>query len=124
MNRSRYTREQIAEAVKRHRAGVTVRELCREYGVCNETLMRWQRKYGERRTEEPQRLWQLEDENHRLKQVVADLTLEIRAVRAAAVNRAGTPVRAAHRRGGSRKRTGRAGTKAFVAPPHVVLPPG
>lgn len=74
--KSKFTSEQIAYAVKQAEAGVPVAELCRKYGISNQTFYRWRSKYGGLMPSEVKRLKQLEDENRRLKQIVADLSLD------------------------------------------------
>ena len=74
--KSKFTSEQIAYAVKQAEAGVPVAELCRKYGISNQTFYRWRSKYGGLTPSEVKRLKQLEDENRRLKQIVADLSLD------------------------------------------------
>jgi putative transposase len=76
MKKSRFTEEQIAFALKQHEAGVTVAEITRRLGVSEQTFYRWRKKYGVLAPSEVRRLKQLEDENRRLKQMVADLTLD------------------------------------------------
>lgn len=74
--KSKFTSEKIAYAVKQAEAGVPVAELCRKYGISNQTFYRWRSKYGGLMPSEVKRLKQLEDENRRLKQIVADLSLD------------------------------------------------
>ncbi len=81
MKRSRFTEEQIIAAVKEHSAGTPAKELCRRLGVGVETLYRWKRKYGGMEVSEARRLHALEDENRRLKRIVADQALDIAALK-------------------------------------------
>ena len=74
--RSRYTEEQVALALQQHQAGIDVTEICRKYGISQQTFYRWRSKYGGLSPSEVRRLKQLEDENRRLKRLVADLTLD------------------------------------------------
>jgi putative transposase len=76
MRRSRFNEEQIVAALKEHEAGTTTKELCRRLGIAEPTFYRWKKKYAGLGISEIRRLKQLEDENRRLKQVVADLTLD------------------------------------------------
>jgi len=81
MRRSRFTEEQIIAALKEHAAGTPAKELCRRLGVGGETLYRWKRKYGGMEVSEARRLRALEDENRRLKKLVADLALDNAALK-------------------------------------------
>jgi len=74
--KSKFTEEQIAFALKQHEAGVPLKELCRKYGVSEQTFYRWKTKYAGMAPSELQRLKQLEAENRKLKQLVADLSLD------------------------------------------------
>ncbi len=76
MSTKRYTDEQIAHALRAVQDGVTVREVCRKFGVTEQTVYRWKKKFGAMMPSEIKRLKQLEDENRRLKSIVADLTLD------------------------------------------------
>jgi putative transposase len=73
MPRTRYTNAQIAHALRALQDGVTVLEICRKFGAAEQTVYRWKRKYGAMM---PREIKQLEDENQRLKSIVADLTLD------------------------------------------------
>ena len=81
MRRSRFSEEQIISILREGEAGRKVDELCREHGVAKHTYYRWKAKYGGLQVDEAKRLRQLEDENRRLKQVVADLTLDNQALK-------------------------------------------
>jgi putative transposase len=76
MRKSRFTEEQIAIALRQAEAGTAVAELCRKLGITETTFYRWKRKYGGLGVPELRELRQLRDENRRLKQTVADLTLD------------------------------------------------
>ena len=76
MKRSRFTDEKIIEVLRLHAAGAKASELCREHGISEATLYNWKARYGGLTVSEARRLKQLEDENRKLKQVVADLTLD------------------------------------------------
>ncbi len=78
MKRSTYTDEQILAIVKEGEAGRKVADLCRSHGISEQTYYRWKAKYGGMELSEMQRLKQLEDENRRLKQIVAEQTLDFR----------------------------------------------
>jgi putative transposase len=76
MKRSRYSEEQIIGILRQHEAGVKTTELCREHGISEATFYNWKAKFGGMDVSEAQRLRQMEDENRRLKQLVADLSLD------------------------------------------------
>lgn len=76
MRTSRFTVEQIAHALRRSEGGTPATEICRELGVTQNTFYRWKRKYSGIGTPELRELRQLREENRKLKQVVADLTLD------------------------------------------------
>jgi len=82
MKRSKYTDEQILAIVKEGEAGQKVADLCRANGITEQTYYRWKAKYGGMELSEMQRLKQLEDENRRLKHIVAEQTLDIQALKA------------------------------------------
>lgn len=72
MKRSRFTEDQIIGILKEHEAGVPVAELCRKHGVSNASLYKWKAKYGGMDVSEARKLKALEDENARLKKLLAD----------------------------------------------------
>ena len=76
MKRKRYTEQQIVFALQQAEAGTPVAEICRKMGIAEQTFYRWKKRYGDLGVSEIRRLKQLEDENRRLKRVVADLTLD------------------------------------------------
>lgn len=81
MKKATFTDEQIIGVLKRAEAGETIIALCRELGISDSTFHRWRTKYGGMEVSEAKRLKQLEDENRRLKQIVADLTLDNAALK-------------------------------------------
>jgi putative transposase len=76
MKKSRYTEEQIAYALHQAEVGTPVAEVIRKMGISEQTFYRWKKKYGGLGTSELRRLRQLEEENRRLKKLVADLSLD------------------------------------------------
>jgi putative transposase len=76
MKKSRFTEEQITYALRQAEAGEAVTELCRQLGVSQQTFYQWRRKYHGVGVAELRRLRQLEDENRKLKRLVADLSLD------------------------------------------------
>jgi len=76
LKKTRYTDEQIAFALRQAEAGTRVSEVCRKIGVSEQTFYRWKRKFAGMGVAEVRRLKQLEEENHKLKQLVADLSLD------------------------------------------------
>ena len=81
MRRSRFTDERIVAALKEHEAGVSTQELCRRLGIRQETLYRWKRKYGGLEVGDARRLRELEEENRRLKRLVAEQALDVLALK-------------------------------------------
>ncbi|EKS42896.1 hypothetical protein HMPREF9696_00439 [Afipia clevelandensis ATCC 49720] len=76
MKRKRFSEEQIAFALRQAESGTTIEEICRKMGVSEPTFYRWKKVYAGMGVAEIRRLKQLEDENTKLKRVVADLTLD------------------------------------------------
>ena len=76
MTRKRFTEEQIAFALRQAEAGTPVAEIIRKLGVSEQTFYRWKRKYAGLGVAELRRLKLLEEENRKLKQLVADLSLD------------------------------------------------
>ncbi len=77
MKRGRFSEEQIIGILKQVNGGRTVAEVCREYGVGESTYYKWKSKYDGLEVNEARRLKALEDENARLKRIVADQALDI-----------------------------------------------
>lgn len=76
MKKSKYTEEQIAFALKQAEVGTPVEEVCRKMGISDATFYNWRKKYGGLGPSELKRLKQLEEENGKLKRLVADLSLD------------------------------------------------
>ncbi|CRR15180.1 Hin recombinase [Stenotrophomonas maltophilia] len=76
MKKSRFTEEQIAYALKQAELGTAAGEICRKMGIAEATFYVWRKKYGGLGPWELKRLRLLEDENRKLKQLVADLSLD------------------------------------------------
>ena len=76
MKRKRFATEQIIKILKEAELGIKIVELCRKYGIVEQTFYNWRNKYGGMDISEAKRLKALEDENRRLKRLVADLSLD------------------------------------------------
>lgn len=76
MKKSKFTEEQIAFALRQSETGTTVAEVCRKMGISDATFYNWKKKYGGLGVAELRRLRQLEEENRKLRQLVADLSLD------------------------------------------------
>ena len=76
MKKSRFSEQQIVYAIKQVEAGVPIPELCRKYGISQQTFYRWRKKYGGLAPSELRRLKELDRENGQLKKRVADLSLD------------------------------------------------
>ena len=82
MRGKRFKEEQIIAVLKEAEAGISVQELCRKYGMSDGTLYNWKAKYGGLTVNEARRIRFLEDENRRLKHIVAEQALDIQALKA------------------------------------------
>lgn len=76
MKKTKFTEVQIVFALKQAENGTSVEEVCRKIGISEATFYNWRKKYGGLGISELRRLKQLEEENHKLKQLVADLSLD------------------------------------------------
>jgi putative transposase len=76
MKRTRFTEEQIIGVLQEAGGAVSIREVCRKHGITEQTFFRWRAKYGGLQVSEARRLKGLEDENRRLKKLVAELSLD------------------------------------------------
>jgi putative transposase len=82
MKKTRFSEEQMIGAVKQLEAGRSAKEVARELGITDQTLYNWRTKYSGLDVNEARRLKELEDENRRLKTMVADLSLDREALKA------------------------------------------
>lgn len=81
MKRSRFTEEQITQILAEFRAGTNQRELSRKYGVSTATISNWNTRFGGMQSTDVRKLRALEDENSKLKRIVADQAVEIMAAK-------------------------------------------
>ena len=81
MRKSRYSEEQIIRVLQQVEAGQKVKDVIREHGISEQTYYRWKSKYGGMSVSDAKRLKQLEAENRRLKKLVADLSLDVQALK-------------------------------------------
>ena len=81
MKKSRFSEEQIIAVLREHQAGVPAAELCRKHGISSATFYKWKAKYGGLEVSEAKRLRSLEDENRRLKKLLAEQMLDMAAMK-------------------------------------------
>ena len=81
MRRSRFSDEQIIAIVKEHAAGLGTAELCRKHGISDATFYKWRSRYGGIEPSDAKRLRSLEEENARLKKLLADSVLDVSTLR-------------------------------------------
>jgi putative transposase len=76
MRKSRVTQEQVIKVLKEHAAGLSAGDVCRKYGISDATFYKWRSRYGGMEISEARKLKALEDENRRLKKLLADTMLD------------------------------------------------
>lgn len=77
MKRSRFSEEQIISILKEHQASISAAELCRKYGVSDATFYKWRSKYGDMEVSEIKQLMALEEENAKLKKLLAESMIDV-----------------------------------------------
>jgi putative transposase len=83
MRKSRFSEEQIISILKEHQAGIALAEICRKHGISDATFYTWRSKYGGMEVSDARRLKALEDENRRLKKLLAESMLDVSTLREA-----------------------------------------
>jgi len=81
MKKTRFTEEQIIRILKAQESGQKTLDVCRQHGICESTFYKWKAKYGGMEVSDAKRLKGLEDENRRLKSLLADAHLDIAMLR-------------------------------------------
>jgi putative transposase len=81
MRKSRFTEAQIIGALKEHAAGISATELCRKHGISDATFYKWRSRYGGMEISDARKLKALDDENRRLKKLLAESMLDVSTLR-------------------------------------------
>jgi putative transposase len=81
MKRSRFTDDQIIGILKEHEAGISAADLCRKHGISDATFYKWRAKYGGMDVSDARRLKALQDENAKLKKLLAESMLDVATLR-------------------------------------------
>ena len=81
MRRSKYGEEQVIGILKEHDAGLSTAEICRKYGVSNATFYKWRGRFGGMEVSDARKLKALEEENRKLKKLLAELMLDVSTLR-------------------------------------------
>ena len=92
MRRGRFTEDQIIGVLREHEAGVKTADLCRKHGISDATFYNWKAKYGGMTVSEAARLRTLEDENRRLKKLLAESMLDVSALNVSIGSEVGTGI--------------------------------
>ena len=86
MRKGRFSEEQIIKVLKEHQAGIPIVELCRKHGISDATFYTWRTKYGGMEVSDARKLKALEDENRKLKKLLAESLLDVATLREALGN--------------------------------------
>jgi putative transposase len=83
MKKSRFSEEQIIAVLKEHQAGIAVTDICRRHGISDATFYNWRSRYGGMEVSDARRLKAVEDENRKLKKLLAESMLDVATLREA-----------------------------------------